>query len=374
MRWRGRPDDLSCPVHLGCEPIGDPVVRAVGSQETLDHGAAAIGMDDETGAVGVVEHPGPPGLLANPYAGLVGLQDGAGEQPGADQAGLPGEGIAAVGENIDQRAFADIHAEEIGEQLGQPFEPDRLGEAQIERESPQIGAERRSRLQPLRRLRLEPFGAARTHTAQQGDAGDIRFDLGNFDAVIGFADALRRSGDIGAAVLAVCRRHLAMRCRVGMERAMRARVRLGLGLGIASLDALRPCEGGVLEFSGVFGGRSSFSRSAAFSASTVASRWLKSSTRPNNSSTHANNDAISASFSALDNAEESRGGLTHTLTHIRALDATPITRNESICRIRHTEGLSNYHCIAEFIRKLPHSNALTISDTPDMRQFDRNLL
>jgi hypothetical protein len=30
------------------------------------------------------------------------------------------------------------------------------------------------------------------------------------------------------------------------------------------------------------------------------------------------------------------------LTHIRALDATPITRNESICRIRHTEGLSNY--------------------------------
>jgi hypothetical protein len=33
------------------------------------------------------------------------------------------------------------------------------------------------------------------------------------------------------------------------------------------------------------------------------------------------------------------------LTHIRALDATPITRNESICRIRHTEGLSNYRLV-----------------------------
>jgi hypothetical protein len=30
------------------------------------------------------------------------------------------------------------------------------------------------------------------------------------------------------------------------------------------------------------------------------------------------------------------------LTHIRALDAIPITPNESICRIRRTEGLSNY--------------------------------
>jgi hypothetical protein len=33
---------------------------------------------------------------------------------------------------------------------------------------------------------------------------------------------------------------------------------------------LRPCDGGVLELSGVFGGRLSFSRSAAFSASTAS--------------------------------------------------------------------------------------------------------
>jgi len=74
-------------------------------------------MDDKTGAVGVMEHPGPPVLLADPHAGLVGGKDGAGEQAGADQARLPGEGCPAVVEHVDQRAFADIDAEEIGEQV-----------------------------------------------------------------------------------------------------------------------------------------------------------------------------------------------------------------------------------------------------------------
>jgi hypothetical protein len=34
----------------------------------------------------------------------------------------------------------------------------------------------------------------------------------------------------------------------------------------------------------------------------------------------------------LDRAEESHGGVTHTLTHIRAPDATAFTIIESICR------------------------------------------
>ena len=70
----------------------------------------------------------------------------------------------------------------------------------------------------------------------------------------------------------------------------------------------------------------SFARSAAFSASRAASRLLNSSIR-------ASNVAISASFSALDNTEESNGGATHTLTHIRPPDATAFTIIESICRI-----------------------------------------
>jgi len=41
-------------------------VRAVGSQEPFDHCRAAVGMDDEAGAIGVMEHPGPPVLLSDP--------------------------------------------------------------------------------------------------------------------------------------------------------------------------------------------------------------------------------------------------------------------------------------------------------------------
>jgi hypothetical protein len=96
-----------------------------------------------------------------------------------------------------------------------------------------------------------------------------------------------------------------------------------LGLGVGALDALRPCDGGVLELSGVFGGRSSFARSAAFSASRAVSRLLNSSIR-------TNNVAISASFSALDKEEESGGGTTHTLTHIRPSGATAFKLTESI--------------------------------------------
>jgi hypothetical protein len=109
------------------EAVGQPEVRAPGSQELLDNGTAAVAMEDEAGAVGVMEHPGSPLLLADPHAGLVGRQDGAGEQAGADQARLPGEGLPAVVEHLDQRAFADIEAEEVGEQVLQTLKRDCLG-------------------------------------------------------------------------------------------------------------------------------------------------------------------------------------------------------------------------------------------------------
>lgn len=40
---------------------------------------------DENGAVGVMEKPQPPVLLADPQAGFVGLPDGVGEQLRADR-------------------------------------------------------------------------------------------------------------------------------------------------------------------------------------------------------------------------------------------------------------------------------------------------
>jgi len=118
-----------------------------------------------------------------------------------------------------------------------------------------------------------------------------------------------------------------------------------LGLVVDARDALCPCEGGVLELSGVFGGKSSLARrlafsarSAAFCASNTVSRLLSSSIR-------ASNDAINASFSALDRQEESGGGVTHTLTHILPPDAIAFRPIESICRTNNagqTRGLSNY--------------------------------
>src|SRR5215217_3848426 len=99
-----------------------------------------------------------------------------------------------------------------------------------------------------------------------------------------------------------------------MQGTVRPGMRLALGLrGVVSLP-FWPRAGGVLELSGVFGGSFSFARSAAFSFSSAASRLLNSSIR-------ASNVAISASFSALDIAEESDGGVIHRLTHIPRLTA-----------------------------------------------------
>ena len=145
------------------------------------------------------------------------------------------------------------------------------------------------------------------------------------------------------------------RWRVGLEWSGRCAPACGLppafagagslGLVVDARDALCPCEGGVLELSGVFGGKSSLARrlafsarSAAFCASNTVSRLLSSSIR-------ASNDAINASFSALDRQEESGGGVTHTLTHILPPDAIAFRPIESICRTNNagqTRGLSNY--------------------------------
>src|SRR5258705_852030 len=102
------------PIHLGGEPVGNPEVRAVLAQELFDHGPAAVGMDDEAGVLGVVEYPRPPGPLADPHAGFVRLQDGAGEQAGPDQVRRLRASLLAGLEHVDERAFADLKPEQIG--------------------------------------------------------------------------------------------------------------------------------------------------------------------------------------------------------------------------------------------------------------------
>ena len=46
---------LPGPIHLGCEPVGNPEIGTMFAQELFDHGPAAVGMDDEAGVLGVVE-------------------------------------------------------------------------------------------------------------------------------------------------------------------------------------------------------------------------------------------------------------------------------------------------------------------------------
>jgi len=104
------------------EAIGDPEVRANRAEEFRHHILATARPDDEAAVVGMMEHPGPPGPFADAHAGLVRLQDGAGEQAGADQARLPGKGRPAVGEDIDQRPFADLDPEQVRHQPRQPLE------------------------------------------------------------------------------------------------------------------------------------------------------------------------------------------------------------------------------------------------------------
>ena len=81
-------------------------------------------------------------------------------------------------------------------------------------------------------------------------------------------------------MLAGAGEHIPLRRRIGMKRAVRPSVRLAppsLCVLHSSPAALCPWLGGVPEFSGVFGGRSSFARSAALSARSASISLVKRS-------------------------------------------------------------------------------------------------
>src|ERR671917_1166792 len=93
---------------------------------------------------------------------------------------------------------------------------------------------------------------------------------------------------------------------------------LALGPGLPSPFALRPCEGGVPELSGVFGGAVSCSRNAAFSLSSAVTRAVKASTC-------ASSVEIRVSFSKDDSTVGSKDGATDRLTHVTRPGATQIS-------------------------------------------------
>ena len=108
----------------------------------------------------MMENPQPPVLLADPQAGLVGLQDRTIEEFRADRRGRLGKGILCRVEDVDERALADVETEEIGQESSQALEGDALGEAQIDDEGAQVRPKGRAFWHVLRRLRLEFPGAA----------------------------------------------------------------------------------------------------------------------------------------------------------------------------------------------------------------------
>src|SRR3954453_21007752 len=111
----------------------------------------------------------------------------------------------------------------------QARERDRLAEAQVEDEGAQVRPERRARLEPGGRRRLEPPVAAGAGAAVERHPGDVRRDPGNVYSVVGLERCLARRRQRRPAVRAALHEHVAPPGRLGVQRPVRPRVDLALG-------------------------------------------------------------------------------------------------------------------------------------------------
>src|SRR5258708_18920460 len=209
--------------------VRDPGVGTKGAEELFDRDLAASRMGQEIGVVAVMENPQPPASFADAQSSFVGTNRACRQEAGADRRTGGLEALARRLENIDERAFADFEAQEIAHQQGQAFKPDALGEPQIDDESAQVGAERRTALQALRPLRLEAPGAAGAQAAMQDHPRYVRLDLGDFDPVVGFARLLGALRNVEAAMGTGGGQNIPPPGGIGMERPMRARMGLAFG-------------------------------------------------------------------------------------------------------------------------------------------------
>ncbi len=114
------------PAHLAAVAVGDPEIGAEVVEEVRRHFLGAGGRGDEKGAVVMMEDPQPPIPLADPQAGLVGLQDRSAEQPRADRGGRRRERGPRRVEDVDERALADVEPEKIGQKSSEALEGDAL--------------------------------------------------------------------------------------------------------------------------------------------------------------------------------------------------------------------------------------------------------
>ena len=157
----------------------------------------------------------------------------------------------ALGQHLDECAFADFDPKQVGEQANQPLERDRMSHAQIDRKGPQVWAERRTGFKHGRRRGLEWLVAARACAAQQCDADHLRSDLRNLDPFVSVNRCLFDTRDLGLAMLAERSRNIVASGGVRMQLPMRPGVRLALGLALlpfAPLVSARRGRAGIVRF------------------------------------------------------------------------------------------------------------------------------
>src|SRR4051812_31535331 len=176
--------------------------------------------------------------------------------------------------------------------------------------------------------RLEPAPTTRAGAAIERHPCDVWRDLGDLDPVVGVERNLRDSRHIRLALRTAIGPDLPTPRRVGMQRTIRAAWGLLFGFGSVSPFAFISCEGGLLELRGVFGGRLSLSRSAAFSV-------LSPSTSSSKALTRASSAAIKASFSDGERVERSAGSVIVRLTHKLPHNATQIHTPRTLATTRH---------------------------------------
>jgi len=190
------------PAYLGAVAVGNPVVRTVIAEEFLDHVLAARWLQLEYGALSVMKNPQLPVLLADAHRGFVGRHHVAREKVLADQLDLPGESVAARLDHVNQSAFADVQAVEVGKHPDQPLEADAMSVAQVHGVRPEIRSKGRPGRHVFWSLRPERFVAAGADAGLERDLGDDGIDPRNLHVIIRQPVRLLFLGHVVLAMLA----------------------------------------------------------------------------------------------------------------------------------------------------------------------------
>ncbi len=175
------------PAHLGAKAVGDPELRPEFAEELRHHRFAPTpGRMREAGAVCVMEHPSPPGLLADAHTCLIRLQDAARQEPGSGSTSVWRAKAPQLSRSMLARAPSLISSPNRSD-ISRASRSNGIAWAKrrYSTKARKFAPERRAGLQLCRCRRLEPPRAARTGPAMQRHPGHVRHDLGDLDAVIG---------------------------------------------------------------------------------------------------------------------------------------------------------------------------------------------